>query len=54
MFAPPPVIETRVFADVNAIHGINDREPEWAKLLFGRPNTASFLEGPSFDRVGNL
>lgn len=54
MFAPPPVIETRVFADINAVFGINDRESEWAKLLFGRPNTPSFLEGPSFDRAGNL
>jgi len=54
MFAPPPVIETRPFADVNASHGIRDRESEWAKLLFGRPNTPSFLEGPSFDRDGNL
>lgn len=54
MFAPPPVIETKPFVDINAAHGITDRESEWARLLFGRPNTPSFLEGPSFDRAGNL
>jgi gluconolactonase len=54
MFAPPPEIAMRPFADVNAAFGITDRESEWAGLLFGRPNTPSFLEGPSFDRSGNL
>lgn len=54
MFAPPPVIETSVYVDINKTFGIHDRESEWAKLLFGRPNTPSFLEGPSFDRDGNL
>ncbi|MBS29209.1 MAG: gluconolactonase [Alphaproteobacteria bacterium] len=54
MFAPPPVIETRPFADINARYGITDRDSEWAGLLFGRPDTPSFLEGPSFDRDGNL
>lgn len=54
MFAAPPVIETKIFVDINAAFGITDRQSEWAKLLFGRPNTPSFLEGPSFDRDGNL
>jgi gluconolactonase len=54
MFAPPPRIATQPHADINAGFGITDRESEWAALLFGRPNTPSFLEGPSFDRVGNL
>lgn len=54
MFRPPVEIETKVFADVNAEFGIHDRDSEWAKLLFDRPNTPSFLEGPSFDRAGNL
>ena len=54
MFAAPPVIETELYVDVNAVHGIHDRPSEWADLLFGRPNTPSFLEGPSFDRDGNL
>lgn len=54
MFAAPPVIETRLLVDVNAAFGIDDRESEWARLLFDRPNTPSFLEGPSFDRDGNL
>ena len=54
MFAPPPVIETSVYVDINKTFGIHDRESEWAKLLFGSPNTPSFLEGPSLDRDGNL
>ena len=54
MFVPPTVIETQLFADVNASFGIHDRESDWARLLFGRPDTPSFLEGPSFDRDGNL
>lgn len=54
MFAAPPVIETKLLVDINAAFGITDRESEWAKLLFNRPNTPSFLEGPSFDRDGNL
>ena len=54
MFAAPPVIETKILVDINAAFGITDRQSEWAKLLFGRPNTPSFLEGPSFDRDGNL
>ncbi len=54
MFAPPPVIDTKVYVDINAQHGITDRASEWAGLLFGRPDTPSFLEGPSFDRDGNL
>lgn len=54
MFRPPAEIETSVFVDVNAAYGVHDHESEWAKLLFGRPITPSFLEGPSFDRAGNL
>ncbi len=54
MFAPPPVIETKVYADINAQHGITDHPSEWAGLLFGRPDTQSFLEGPAFDLDGNL
>lgn len=54
MFTPPPVIETSVHSDINKTFGIHDRDSEWARLLFGRPNTPSFLEGPSFDRDGNL
>jgi gluconolactonase len=54
MCPAPPVIETKVFVDVNAAHGIHDRPSQWAGLLFGHPNTPSFLEGPSLDRDGNL
>jgi hypothetical protein len=43
MFAAPPVIETKILVDINAAFGITDRQSEWAKLLFGRPNTPSFL-----------
>jgi gluconolactonase len=52
MFAPPPVIQTEVFA---RLPDLPMREPnEWAA---GQPRgmpAKSVLEGPSFDRDGNL
>lgn len=54
MFAPPPVVEARVFAALP--DGLAGR-PEtsgWLRAQHpGRPVRA-FLEGPSFDRDGNL
>ena len=54
MFAAPPVIETTVFARVpEALSRAGDRSP-WVDVLREGAPTASFLEGPSFDREGNL
>lgn len=53
LFKPPEVIETEVFARLPEELRIRDRESGW---LFGKGTTRrdSFLEGPSFDRQGNL
>jgi len=53
MFAPPPELKTRVFARLPDEFRLNGRKSEWS---FGKenPNLHSFLEGPSFDREGNL
>jgi gluconolactonase len=53
MFAPPEVIATEVFAEVPASLHRTGTTP-WIQT--NRPGlpTPSFLEGPSFDRDGNL
>lgn len=54
MFAPPPVIETDVFARVPEHFRIKGRTSKWAQVQRGGRPTPVFLEGPSFDRSGNL
>ncbi len=52
MFNVPKDIQTRVFATVPESLRIRDRQSGWA---FGKGHGLhSFLEGPSFDRAGNL
>ncbi len=54
MFAPPQVIESTVFASLPDELQLTDRPSHMARDIFrGRP-LGSFLEGPSFDRDGNL
>ena len=53
MFAAPPLIETRVFARLPEKFRIRDRETQWSRSRGACP-LHSFLEGPSFDRAGNL
>lgn len=52
-FHPPEEIETEVFARLPESLRIRDRRSGWA---FGKGDEPlhSFLEGPSFDRAGNL
>lgn len=52
MFAAPPVIETTLFASLPEHLVIKGKTNFFTKVL-GRP-VGSFLEGPSFDRDGNL
>jgi gluconolactonase len=53
MFAPPEVITTEVFAEVPAsLHRIGSTA--WTRTNRSGLATPSFLEGPSFDRDGNL
>ena len=52
MFAAPPVVETRIFATVPETL-LRQSEANFFTKVLGRP-IGSFLEGPSFDRDGNL
>lgn len=52
MFAPPPIIETEVFSPLPDELRISS-ETEWSRHRGSGP-LHSFLEGPSFDREGNL
>lgn len=53
MFAPPEDIETEVFAEVPARFRRAD-STAWTEVNRRGVATHSFLEGPSFDRDGNL
>lgn len=54
MFAVPPDQQTEIFAKVPPELRITDRPSEWARIRRGGTPTDCFLEGPSFDREGNL
>jgi len=53
MYAAPPEITAEVHTEVPPALRLQDRTSDW---LYGRGGGAmhSFLEGPSFDRAGNL
>ena len=54
VYPPPAAIETEVFWEVPKRLQVVGRSSEWVDVQrFGAPTT-SFLEGPSFDRAGNL
>jgi gluconolactonase len=54
MFAPPEKLQAEIFARIPERFHIRDRYSEWARTqLHGAPAPV-FLEGPSFDREGNL
>jgi len=54
MFAAPPVIDTEVFATIPEELRIHGRTNQWIDVQRGGADTGCFLEGPSFDRDGNL
>lgn len=54
MYAAPPVIETTVFARIPDKFRIRGRTNRWIDIQRGGAPTECFLEGPSFDREGNL
>lgn len=54
MFAPPPIIPTRVFARVPDKLRIFNRPSRWATVHRRGQPVDCFIEGPSFDRDGNL
>ena len=54
MFAAPPLIETEVFARLPDKFRRKDPENAWAIVNRRGVPVDSFIEGPSFDRDGNL
>lgn len=54
MFAPPPVIETAVFTRLPERYRSPERRSEWLEEQPAGNPSHSLLEGPSFDRGGNL
>ena len=54
MFQPPAIIETEVFASVPERYRKAGQRCNWGNVNNGGRPTDSFLEGPSFDRAGNL
>jgi len=54
MFAAPERIPARVFARIPEKLGVRDRKSIWVDTQMHGAPTPTFLEGPSFDRAGNL
>lgn len=54
MFAAPPVVKSEVFASLPDSLRIKKRDPKFPPLQRLGAGRDSFLEGPSFDRAGNL
>ena len=52
-FTAPTVIEARTFTRIPKELELDDRPSAWAERM-ARRKLGSFLEGPSFDRDGNL
>lgn len=54
MVPEPKVIETTVFSTVPKELRFDDRDSDFTRDMFHGQRIGSFLEGPSFDRAGNL
>jgi len=54
MFAPPPSIDAEVFAEIPESFMIRSKLSVWGDVHVRNPDLPVFLEGPSFDREGNL
>src|SRR5262249_15159451 len=54
MFAAPPVINTKVFARIPDSFSKAGQKSVFVEVMFHGRSTPNFLEGPSFDRDGNL
>src|ERR1700730_16393633 len=52
MFAPPPVVEAKIFASLPEELRVKNRSNFFTKIVGKQVD--SFLEGPSFDKDGNL
>lgn len=54
LFDPPQNLDTTVFARIPDKFRIKGKSSLWVKVQQGGRETDCFLEGPSFDRAGNL
>ncbi len=54
LFAPPPDIVTEVFVRVPDSLRIHGRRNRWIEVNRGGEDCSVFLEGPAFDRAGQL
>ena len=54
LFSPPQVIQTEVFSEIPARFRKQNQFPIWARVNRPGLELSSFIEGPSFDRAGNL
>ena len=54
MYAVPELIETRVFAELPEKFRVKGRRTSWTENRLHGAELHSFLEGPSFDRNGDL
>lgn len=52
--APPPVLETTLFTRIPERFHLRGRPSRWVEVQRGGAPTPCFLEGPAFDRAGNL
>ena len=54
MFAAPPELTPEVFARVPEALWVKDRPSHWVEVIRHGAPVPYFLEGPAFDRAGNL
>ena len=54
LYPPPQIIEATVWTTIPEVYRIKGTSPEWAVANKPGYEIDSFLEGPSFDRNGNL
>jgi gluconolactonase len=54
MFAAPERLQAEVFTRIPERLHVRDRDSEWARVQLHGAAAPVFLEGPSFDREGNL
>ncbi|WP_070154525.1 SMP-30/gluconolactonase/LRE family protein [Sphingobium phenoxybenzoativorans] len=54
MYPPPQIIEAEIFTTLPASFARSESPAEWVNVNMRGRKISSFLEGPSFDRDGNL
>ncbi|SDD74183.1 SMP-30/gluconolactonase/LRE family protein [Paraburkholderia lycopersici] len=54
MFAPPPAVQAEEFVRIPSEFHVKGRRSTWVDVQLHGADAPAFLEGPSFDREGNL